>query len=441
MGTSDAGRQVEGLRATARELMRQFKGHAYAFGPGAIARAGEMAARLGRRFLLVRGKSAARSGMLERLRESFRTRGLEIAAECAGAAPNSPVEDVQRVRDEVLRARPDAAVGLGGGSLIDALKGSVVLASLGGGCEDYYGVGKVSARLRETGKRLLPHFAVMTASASAAHLTKYANITDMRAHQKRLVIDEAVVPPAALFDYRATLTMSAHFTMVGAFDGICHLLEVYFGLPAGHARQETVERVALTGLELIVGALPGALKEPACEPLRESIGLGTDLGGYAIMIGSTNGPHLNSFSLVDLMDHGMATALLTPYYVCFFAPAIEEKLRRAGRVYQQHGYVDGRADLDRLGGRDLGLAVARGMAALAGSLGFPTRLDDVPGFGGEHVERMLAAAKDPALSSKLEAMPIPMAAADVDRYMAPILEAARTGDFTRIVPHAHRGGG
>jgi hypothetical protein len=43
---------MEARKATARELMRQFKGHAYAFGPGAIARAGELAARLGRRFLL-----------------------------------------------------------------------------------------------------------------------------------------------------------------------------------------------------------------------------------------------------------------------------------------------------------------------------------------------------------------------------------------------------
>jgi alcohol dehydrogenase len=428
---------MEHLRARARGLIERFKGDAYAFGPGAIRRAGELAGRIGRTFLLVRGRSSAANGMVEGLKESFGRAGLAIVAECPGAAPNSPLEDVERVRDDILAVRPEAVVGLGGGSLIDGLKGSLVLAALGGACEDYFGVGKVTVRLRETGNEPIPFFAVQTASGSAAHLTKYANMTNMRTRQKKLVIDTAVVPPVALFDYRATVTMQADFTMVGAFDGICHLLEVYFGTPAHHELIGTVSEVAQTGLELIISSLSGTLKQPACERLRENIGLGTDLGGYAIMLGSTNGPHLNSFSLVDVMDHGKATALLMPYYACFFAPAIEDKLRQAGRIYQEYGYVEA-ADLHELQGRKLGETVARGMAALAASVGFPTSLDQVEGFQPAHVERMLAAAKDPALSTKLEAMPIPMTAEDVDRYMRPILEAARAGDFSLIRPYGDR---
>ncbi|KPK61831.1 MAG: hypothetical protein AMK73_07620 [Planctomycetes bacterium SM23_32] len=426
---------MEELKRKARELIGEFKGDAYAYGPGAIQHAGELAARIGEEFLLVRGRSCTNNGMLQGLKEAFERCGLTIRAECPGAGPNAPILDVERVRDEILSIRPEAVVGLGGGSLIDALKGSVTLASLGGSCEDYFGLGKVSSRMETTGQKLVPFMAVQTAAGSAAHLTKYANLTNMETSQKKLFIDTAVVPPVALFDYRATMTMSPQFTKVGALDGICHLLEVYFGTSREHRRFATVEEAALVGLELIVGALPGAVKQPACEPLRESIGLGTDLGGYAIMIGSTSGPHLNSFSLVDVMDHGMAAALLTPYYVCFFAPAIEDRLRRVGRIYQEHGYVDGAADLEALGGMELGRAVARGMAALAQSVGFPTKLDEVKAFGRKHVNRMLAAAKDPALESKLRGMPIPMSAADVDRYMKPILKAARKGDFSAIRPH------
>ena len=425
---------MDDLRTRARELIKQFKGDGYAFGPGTIPRAGELACRIGRRFLLVRGRSSAANGMFEGMKESFDRAGLAIVAECAGAAPNSPIEDVERVRDEILATRPQAVAGLGGGSLIDGLKGSVTLASLGGACDDYFGVGKVTSKLQETGRHLIPFFVVQTASGSAAHLTKYANLTNVRTHQKKLFIDPALVPRVALFDYRATITMPAEFTKVGAFDGICHLLEVYFGTPERDGRLAAVAEIALTGLELIVASLPGVLKEPACESLRENIGLGTDLGGYAIMIGSTNGPHLNSFSLVDVMDHGEAAALLAPYYTCFFAPAIEGKLRAVGRIYQKYGCIDGAAELSALPARKLGEIVARGMAALAESVGFPTTLNQVEGFGDEHVARILSAAKDPALASKLEAMPIPMEAADVDRYMAPILEAARTGDFSLIVP-------
>ena len=426
---------MEELVAKARELIGQFKGDDYRFGLGAIARVGEMGARIGREFLLVLGQSAEKSGMAKRLRSAFERTGLGIRAECPGARPNSPVEDVLRVRDEILSLRPEAVVGLGGGSLLDALKGSITLAALGGSCEDYYGAGKVREALGKGGRKLLPMLAVQTASASAAHLTKYANITNMATMQKKLIIDEALVPPVAVFDYRATLSMSETFTKVGAFDGLCHILEVYFGTPEGHPQLGRVAELAPVGLELLIGSLPGAVKQPACEQCRECIGLGTDLGGYAIMLGSTNGPHLNSFSLVDVMDHGQATALLAPYYTCFFGPAIRERLLVVGGVYQRYGYIDESMDLAGLDGRRLGVTVGRGMAALAESVGFPTTLDQVKGFRDEHVRRMLAAAKDPSLASKLQAMPIPMRAEEVDRYMGSILQAARTGDFGAIVLH------
>jgi len=426
---------VEELVSKARTLMGEFKGDRYRFGLGAIAKAGEMGARIGKEFLLVCGRSAEKSGMAGRLRRSFERAGLAIRGECAGARPNSPVQDVERVRDEILALQPEAVVGLGGGSLLDALKGSITLASLGGSCEDYYGVGKVSAALQASGRKLIPMLAVQTASASAAHLTKYANITNLQTMQKKLFIDEALVPPVAVFDYRATVTMPEQFTKVGAFDGLCHILEVYFGTPADHPKFATVQELAPVGLELIICSLPGAVKQPACEKCRERIGLGTDLGGYAIMIGSTNGPHLNSFSLVDVMDHGQATALLMPYYTCFFAPAIRERLLVVGGIYQRYAYIDESVDLAALDGHELGVTVGRGMAGLAESVGFPTRLDQVDGFGDEHVERMLSAAKDPSLASKLQGMPIPMKPEEVDRYMGAILQAARTGDFGAIVPH------
>ncbi len=170
--------------------------------------------------------------------------------------------------------------------------------------------------------------------------------------------------------------------------------------------------------------------DPRDDAGREALGLSTDLGGYAIMVGGTNGAHLTSFSLVDIASHGRACAVMNPYYAVFFAPAIQKQLRVVGEIYGRHGYIT--ADLDKLSGRELGVAVAEGMANLSRKVGFPTTLSEIPGFTDEHIKRAIAAAKDPQLDMKLKNMPVPLGAALVDEYMGPILEAARTGDFGLI---------
>jgi alcohol dehydrogenase len=195
-------------------------------------------------------------------------------------------------------------------------------------------------------------------------------------------------------------------------------------------RLEQTKPVSLLGIELIINHLRAVCDDPENRPSREALGLGTDLGGYAIMIGGTNGAHLTSFSLVDILPHGRACALMNPYYTVFFAPSIPERLRPVGRIYQQAGYT--RANVDALSGRDLGLAVAEAMLAQSRAIGFPTTLREVAGFTDGHIARALAAAKNPKLEMKLKNMPVPLSAAMVDDTMGPILEAAKTGDFRLI---------
>jgi alcohol dehydrogenase len=163
---------------------------------------------------------------------------------------------------------------------------------------------------------------------------------------------------------------------------------------------------------------------------REALCLATDLGGYAIMLGGTNGGHLTSFSLVDILSHGRACALMNPYYTVFFAPAIERPLRQIGEIYRQAGLTA--APLDQLHGRALGEAVAQAMFALARRVSFPTRLSEVEGFTPQHIDRALAAAKNPQLRMKLENMPIPLAAETLDETMGPLLRAAQSGDLGSV---------
>jgi alcohol dehydrogenase class IV len=417
----------------ARALLHQFKGDSYLAGPGVLADVGGRVAADGKRATLVRGSFAGSDAFVQIIKDSLSRSGVELIAEIRGARPNCPREDLFRITDELKKAGPDVVISFGGGSTIDAVKAAVVLAALGGRIDDYFGVGLVTENLKDSGKSLLPHVAVQTAASSAAHLTKYSNVTDISTGQKKLIVDEAIVPAHAVFDYEVTYKAPKSLTIDGALDGVSHALEVLYGAASRPSYAE-IEEVAGTCITLAVGALPRVVENPQDKQARNALCLATDLGGYAIMLGGTNGGHLTSFSLVDILTHGRACAILNPYYTVFFAPAIEEPLRLVAGIYRRAGLL--KADVKNLHGRDLGLAVAEAMFELARRTDVPTRLADVEGFSDGHIGCALAAAKNPQLKMKLQNMPVPLTAEMVDEYMGPVLEAARDGrlEIIRNVP-------
>jgi len=354
----------------ARDLLAEFKGGTYVFGAGVLPRVGEVTAQVGRRAALVRGTFPGSDDYVRLIRQSLSAAGVELAGEIKGARPNAPRGDLARITAALQALEPKVLLSFGGGSTIDAVKAAAVLYTLGAGqdpqaqIDSYFGTGLVSQALSQAGRSLPPHVAIQTVASSAAHLTKYSNITDLSTGQKKLIVDEAIVPARPLFDYEVTYSTPPALTADGAMDGLSHCLEVLYGA-VGKADYALIEEVATTGISLTINHLPLALDEPRNPQAREALCLATDLGGYAIMLGGTNGAHL-------------------------------------------------------MEGRELGVAVAEAMFAFARRIGFPTRLEQVPGFNRAHIERALQAAKNPQLRMKLENMPVPLSPEMVDEYMAPI---------------------
>jgi len=413
----------------AGELLHTFKGDAYIYGAGVLPRIGERVAAVGTRAALVRDPFPGSAEPLDVIRRSLAAAGVTTCVEVDGARPNAPREDLARITEALRVAGPDVVVSFGGGSTIDAAKAAMMLVTLGGRIDDYFGTALVTAALEARSAALPPHVAVQTAASSASHLSKYANITDVARAQKKLVVDEAVTPAWPVFDHTVTYTAPPALTADGALDGIASCLEVLLGA-VGRPHYDAMCELAPVGVGLVLEHLPVALASPRDAAAREALALATDLGGYAIMLGGTSGPHLNSFSLVNVMSHGRACALLGPYYTVFYAPACEEPLRLLGDVYRRAGLLSDA--LDQLHGRELGVAVARAMIAFLDRAGLPTRLRDVPGVTPDLLERTLAAAKDPQLRMKLENMPVPLTADLVDAYMGPVLRAAYAGDLELV---------
>jgi alcohol dehydrogenase len=421
------------LFSSARELLSQWKGGSYIFGRGVLPQLGKLAAGFGKNALVVCNTTYMKP-IADAVTAALKEAGVSLAGDAVvpDAGPNAPRADVYRIETYILHHRPDVIIAVGGGSTIDACKAANFLASLGKEVtpevDHWFGTGIVSEALKKTGKKLFPLIAVQTSASSGAHLTKYSNITDPVAGQKKLVVDDGITPLYSLFDYDVTASMPVPVTIDGALDSIAHCVEVFAGI--GPDKYDLMASIAENAIELSVVYSPRVVKNPKDMEAREAIGMATDLGGYAIMVGGTNGAHLTSFSLVDLTGHGTACGIMNPYYLVFFSPKIEKQLRLIGKIFKKHGYIGG--GLEGLSGRDLGIAVAGGMVAFGKAIGAPTTLGDLPKFNDGYIAKALAAAKDPQLEMKLKNMPVPMTAALVDEYMGPILRAGATGNFELI---------
>lgn len=427
------------------KILNEWKKGSYAFGIGSLAKVGDFAQKAGKSTMLVVtgwGIEKWTEPVTENIIAFLEERDIDILGVIRGARANAPREDVYRIANQIGKKKPDSIVAVGGGSTIDAVKAASVLAILDSDdVEAYFGQGLVTERLNIEGKEIPPLIAVQTAASSGAHLTKYSNVTDPSTGQKKLIIDEAIVPRWAVFDYTTTIGAPYSITTDGALDGISHCLEVLYGATGKPFFNKAMD-IAEVGISLVVENLPKAIDNPKDEEPRVALGLGTDLGGYAIMVGGTNYGHLFSFSLVNKLTHGRTCALVNPYATAFFAPTIEPQLKLIARIFKQAGYIS--EDIERYRGRDLGIIVAQGMIKLLKTIKFPTTFNEV-GIDDEDKKRILTAAKNPQLWSKLEQAPVSLIVKDssgkvdkrqtennIDGYMGALLDGIRSGKFEKI---------
>jgi alcohol dehydrogenase class IV len=398
--------------------------------------------------VIVVNPSAWLKPYLKQMLACFQHNGVRLQNIIHGAQSNTPQEDVYRIAELIAHKKPAWVFVVGGGSTLDAAKAANVLVSLGtSNIEPFFGVDQVTAQLKKTGKKLTPLFAIQTTASSASHLTKYANVSEMLSGKKKLIVDEAIIPYRAVFDYRTTINMPPVLTLDGAMDGFSHCWEVFMGA-TGKSYWREIKEITIMAFQLIFEALPRVLKNPADAEARYRLGLATDLGGYAIMLkkqnprtglwesGGTGGGHLGSFQLVKFLSHGRAVAILNLYYAVLFARYTEEQNHTIASMLQQIDCINKSVRLAKLKERKLALEMVQGLFKFYKRIGFPRSLM-LAGVPREQIKVMLEESKNPQLAMKLANMPLPLdiKRGDIENLMAPTLKAAYKGEVA-LVPDA-----
>ena len=244
------------------------------FGRGQFARAGELAAGMGRSAMVISNAGqAGDGGLVDRLTATLDAAGVRQVFLRQRGEPK--VSDVQRGLALARQGACDMVIGLGGGSAIDAAKAVAGLLTNGGSVEDYM---EVVGKGRQMTRRAAPWMAIPTTSGTGAEVTRNAVIGCPEKQFKASLRSEHLLARVALVDPELGVAVPPEVTARAGMDALCQLIESYTSTGAGPVTDAlAVEGVALAGRSLRRAYLNGSDLEA-----REEMALAALLGGIAL---------------------------------------------------------------------------------------------------------------------------------------------------------------
>jgi len=406
---------IEKTMREAEGILQAWKPTRITFGEGSVHKVGEVVKKYSDRVLVVIGKGSVKnSGVLDKITGLLEKSSIQYDV-CGGVEPNPSKETVYRIVYHLLAKSFPCLLAVGGGSVMDAAKAAGILATVKEGeLDDYFGVGMVSKKI----KKIMNLIVLPTTSGTGSEFTKFSVITDTVLHVKKVILDMAIVPAEAIVDPELTYSCGPHVSLVAGLDTMTHLIEGYLNTVDENADPEANTR-ALVGLGLLFEGLPRVVKYGKDKEARRMMSLASTLGGSVLFFKQAGGPHLNSFSWCDVMDHGEACAVMLPYYSAYYAPVVKEKLKTLAQI---------------LGVRDSGHIArdfAGGLLDFYKSLNFPSTLKAYERFSEDLIDKAIRDASQNRM--KLEAMPRPVPADKSQEVLRTIIEGAYQGSIEEIV--------
>jgi alcohol dehydrogenase len=283
------------------------------FGPGAVARLGELVRESGgSRVLLVTDPGIRAAGHPERAAQSIREAGLAVFVfDAVEENPTTKHVDVclRFARDH----RIDFIVAVGGGSSMDCAKGTNFLLTNGGEMADYKGFGKAR-------KEMLPSIGVPTTAGTGSEAQSFALVADARTHMKMACGDRKAAFRVAILDPEVTVSQPEKVTAVTGIDALAHAVESYVTTRRSPMSQ-TFSRAAWRLLE---PNLEKVLRDPNNLEARGALQLGANFAGAAIENSMLGACHAcaNPLTAHYGLTHGIAIGILLPHVIRFNAPAV-----------------------------------------------------------------------------------------------------------------------
>jgi len=313
------------------------------FGPGVLAELGEIVASLGRRALLVTGRTPERA---EPARERLGAVGVASVAFSITGEPT--VGDVRRSADLARSEGVEIVVACGGGSAIDA--GKAVAALLGNG-GDPLAYLEVVGRGQPLTKPSLPFVAIPTTAGTGSEVTRNAVLASPQHRVKASLRSPLMLPRAALIDPDLLRGLPPHVVAASGLDAFAQLVEPFLSIRAN----PLVDALCREGLVRSARSLRRAFEGNSSEAVRVDLALASLFGGLALAnagLGAVHGFAAPAGGMFDA-PHGAACAALLPSVLRVNLEALSRRRPDSpalARYREIAAIVTGRPDADAAAG-------------------------------------------------------------------------------------------
>jgi alcohol dehydrogenase class IV len=286
------------------------------FGPGALTELGPVAAPLGRRALLVTGRSPSRG---QAARERLEAAGIAIVA--FGVPGEPTVEDARRGAQLARGEGVDLVVASGGGSAIDAGKAVAALLGNGGDPLDYL---EVIGRGQAIEKPSLPFIAIPTTAGTGSEVTRNAVLSSPEHRVKASLRSPVLLARAAIVDPDLLAGLPPHVVAASGLDAFAQLVEPFVSIRGN----PMVDGLCREGLVRSARSLRRSFEGDESEAVRVDLALASLFGGVALANAGLGAVHGFAAPVGGLFDapHGAACAALLPAVLRMNLRALSQRL-------------------------------------------------------------------------------------------------------------------
>lgn len=296
------------------------------FGAGRVAEVGAIAARYGKKAMLVTvPEFPAVAELYAKVKKSLADAGV-VCVHYDGVIPNPTTDLVTRGADIAKAEGVEVMIGLGGGSSMDTAKAIAVEATHPGTAWDY------NCHTEGPTEKTLPIIAISTTAGTGSQTTPCAVITKTSDKDKSAIWNKNIFPRVAIVDPEVTLSLPKSVTAQTGFDAFCHNFEAYLSVNTN----PLVECMALDAIRLIAENLPKVLEDGSDLEARSKMAWADTLGGLTNASAGVTLPHGLGMQIgghCPHVTHGQALAVFYPAFTRYTYSAAVEKFAAVGRIF------------------------------------------------------------------------------------------------------------